>query len=250
VLSRSDEEDFLLRSSDADKAWFFSAAADFGALVDDVTVNRGLLLIAGPYALPLMIAAQLEGLPLESGRYAETDWRGIPIVLSRSSIGDGYELSCAPDDALIVFDRLIRAGGMVHARLAGEHARQLLQMETGVPLIHRDFVPAREPFAGTPLPPALGFDDPAAPVTDAATRVLAGLLYESDAVLSSAVLLAGANEVGHSLRSLYSPACGGAIALAQLPRKYAAPGTTLIARCMDSSGVREVAARVVPLPFL
>jgi aminomethyltransferase len=250
VLSRIGEEDFLLRSSDADKEWFALAAPDFGAEVEDISITRGLLLLAGPYALPLMIAAQLEGLPLEAGRYAEMDWRGIPLALSRSCFCDGYEVACAPDDAFIVFDRLMHAGRIVQARLAGDHARQLLQMETGVPLIHRDFVPARDPYAATPLPSALGFDDPAAPVTGATTPVLAGLLYDSDAVLSSSVLLAGGNEVGRSLRSLYSPACKGAIALAQVQKKCSAPGTELTVRGTYSSGVREVAARVVALPFL
>jgi glycine cleavage system aminomethyltransferase T len=249
MLSRTGEEEFLLRSSDADRTWFASAAPDFDASVEDVTLARALLLVTGPYAVALMIAAQLEAFPLEAGRYAQHDWRGIPITLFRSSIGDGYELSCAPDDALIVFDRLVRAGRMVRARLAGEHARALLQMETGVPLVHVDFAPAREPNGETPLPAALVLTihraryarECADPCGTVVRKRRAGIVRR---------VACGRNEAGRSLRSLYSPACKGAIALAQLQHKYAAAGTMLTARYTDSSGVREVSARVVPLPFL
>src|SRR4029079_10402766 len=130
------------------------------------------------------------------------------------------------------------------------NARQLLQMETGIPLSHVDFVPAREPDAETPLPTGFGFDDHAAPNALANAPLLVGLQYESDAPLPFATLLAGGNEVGRGLHSLYSPACKGAITLGHLPQKYSAPGTTLTARGIDSSGARDVSARVVPLPFL
>ena len=135
---------------------------------------------------------------------------------------------------------------LVNARLAGENARQLLHMESGLPLVHADFVPAREPFAETPRPEALGFGEAGATGN---TR-LAGLLYESDEPLSFAGLFAGGVEVGRSMRSLYSPALQGSIALAQIQSKHAAIGTTLTARGTDSSGARECVARVVPLPFL
>lgn len=250
MLSRFGEEDFLLRGNDADIGWFAAAAPHFGAEVEDVTASRALLLIAGPYALPLMIAARLEAVPLEAGRYAPHDWQGIPVTLFRSPIAGGYELSCPPDHALIAFDRLFRAGRLVGVRLAGEQAKQLLQMESGIPLAHADFAPAREPFAQSPPPAALGIDDPAAPATAAHTPVLAGLSYESDEPLPSVGLFVGGMEVGRSQRSLYSPAFRGAIALAQIQAKYAAAGTRLTARYADSSGVRDVFARVVPLPFL
>jgi glycine cleavage system aminomethyltransferase T len=249
-LSRSAEEEFLLRAGDTDISWFTSAAQHFGPAVRDVTAERGVLLIAGPYAMPLMIAARLEAFPLEAGRHAQAHWRGIPVSLSRGPVCNGYELSCAPDDALIAFDRLARAARMVGGRLAGEYARALLQMESGLPLIHVDFAPAREAYAQTPAPLALGFEDPSVPPATARVPVLAGLLYESDEPLSFAGLFAGGIEVGRGMRSLYSPALKGAIALAQIQTKHAAPGTTLTARSPDSSGVRETLARVVPLPFL
>src|SRR4029079_9228569 len=106
------------------------------------------------------------------------------------------------------------------------------------------------PDAETPLPGNLGFDDPAGSGTPPGAPRLVGLQYESNTPLSFAALFAGGSEVARSLRSLYSPACKGAIALGHLPQKYAAPGTTLTARGADSSGVREVSARVVALPFV
>jgi glycine cleavage system aminomethyltransferase T len=120
-----------------------------------------------------------------------------------------------------------------------------------LPLPYLDFTPAREPFARTPSPTALGFQHPHDPGGGAEARVLAGLELESDRPMPFAPVFSGGGEVGRTLRSLYSPSLKGAIALAELSPKHAAPGSFLTVRQQgDSPGRGDVAARVVPLPFL
>lgn len=250
MLSRMAEQDFLLRSADADIGWFAGAAPRFDARVRDATSERALLLLSGPYALAAMVAARLEILPLEANRHAYFDWRGLAIrVFHRTRLG-GFEVSVAPEDATLVFDRLYRAGRLVRLRLAGEEALQLLQLEAGLPLPYLDFTPARSSFARTPSPRALGFANPEEADGGAAGPVLAGLELESDQPMSYVPVFSGVTEAGRSMRSLYSPSLKAAIALAVLSPMHAAVGTILTLRGADMMGPREVSARVVPLPFL
>ena len=164
-----------------------------------------------------MVAARLEVLPLAANRHAYFDWRGLAVRVFHCGRLGGYELSVAPEDATVVFDRLYRARQLSRLRLAGEEAFQLLQLEAGLPLAHLDFTPARTPFACAPSPAALGFgESEQADGGRVAVPVLAGLELDSDQPMSYARIFSGAAEVGRGLRSLYSPSLKAAIALATL----------------------------------
>ncbi|HXJ00244.1 MAG TPA: glycine cleavage T C-terminal barrel domain-containing protein [Micropepsaceae bacterium] len=251
VLSRLADDAFLLRSADADIGWFADAAPRFGSTqVSEETAGRGLLLVTGPYAIALMIAARLEIASLEARRHAAFDWRGLPVTVFRGGRLGGYQIACAAADASLVFDRLYGAGHLVSLRLAGESALQLLYLEAGMPIPHLDFTPAREPFARAPSPLALGFSHPQDAGAGNGGAVLAGLELDSDEPLPFAPVISGSGEVGRTLRSLYSPSLKSAIALAEISPKCASPGTTLTVRQVDATGRRDIAARVVALPFL
>lgn len=244
------EHDFVLRSADTDIGWFASAAARFHASVRDASAERGLLLLAGPYALPVMVAARLEVASLEPKRHAHFDWGGLAIDIFHCAGRGGYEVSCAPKDATSVFDRLLRAGRLVSLRLAGEETLQLLELEAGLPSPHLDFVPAREPFAHAPFPKALGFNDTEGLNADSGNLVLAGLELETKQPMPFAQVFSTRGAVGRTLRSLYSPALKSAIALAEIAPRHASPGSPLTVRGFDFFGSHDVAARVVLLPFL
>lgn len=250
MLSRLAEHDFLLRGADADIGWFASGATRFATSVRNATADRGLLLLTGPYALAVMVAARLEISPLEPLRHVYFDWRGIAVRVFHGIHPDGYEISVAPEDAVLVFDRLSRAGRLVALGLAGEDALQLLQLEAGLPLPHLDFAPAREAFARTPLPAALGFSPSENAGEGAGAFVFAGLELDSDQPRPFAPVYARHMEAGRTLRSLYSPSLRAAIALAQLLPQHAAPGTIVTIGPDNSAGGRRVSARVVALPFL
>ncbi|HEY4265488.1 MAG TPA: glycine cleavage T C-terminal barrel domain-containing protein [Micropepsaceae bacterium] len=250
VMSRLAEDGFLLRSTDADIGWFAAAAARFQTRVRDATAERGLLLLTGPYAVAVMVAARLEILPLEAMRHGSFDWRGIAVRVFHRAHPDGYEISVAPEDAALAFDRLTRAGRLVSLRLAGEDALQLLQLEAGVPLAYRDFAPAREAFACAPSPAALGFTASEGMGEGAGALVLAGLELESDRPMPFAPVVAGPRDAGRTLRSLYSPSLKAAIALAELAPQHAAPGTAVTVRRGERFSEVDVRARVVALPFL
>ena len=250
TASRMGEHDFLLRSDDADFAWFASAAGRLGAAVRDVTTDRGLILLAGPYAVPVMVAARLEVPYLELNRHVTLDWFGFPVTVFHSARPLGYEIACAPEDGPLLLDRLFRRASLFGLRLAGEEALQVLEIERGVPAPHADYTPARQPFARLPAPAVLGLKDENSPVRQA-SAVLAGIELDGSEPMPFAPVFAnGGNKIGTTLRSLYSPALRSAIALAELTRAQAAKGTLVKVLRFDASGPRECLGRVVPLPFL
>lgn len=245
-VARMGHDNFLLRSADCDSAWFESAAARFGASVREATRERGLLFLAGPFAVAALVAAGLEVCDLKEDHHAQLALRELTVTIFRRARPAGYELSCRAQDAVPLFDRLIRAERLVALRLMGEEAWQLLQLEAGLPLPHADFAPARALFAREPSPAALGLKDGRG-AGEGERRVLAGIELDGDEPAPFAPVFVGGEEMGRTLRSLYSPALKCAIALAQLNPACAAPGATVTVKRLESS---LGSGRVVTLPFL
>lgn len=234
VLARTGDSNFLLRAFDADLSWFARGAPRFDATVRDSTGERGVLLLVGPYAFGVLAAGGLEyAARLPKGRHTIIDWSGVPITVSHWHGPEGFEISCATEHAPAVYDRLMSAGGLFGLVPAGQDALDILLLEAAILLPHSDYAPARD-------------DKTAEPKLDA----IFGIEVASAKPAPNAPLLRDGKIVGHTLRSVYSPALRRAIALAQLPVAHAAPGTRLAVRTIDASGIIETPARVVALPFL
>ena len=247
LASRLGENEFLLRSSDADFGWFATAAPRFDAVVRDVTSERGLMVVAGPFATAILAAAGFEKAGrLEDGQLAQDEWRGFAVTLWRDQRLGGYRLSCGNNDAALLFDRVLRAGRPFGLRLAGQNALDVLQLEAGLLLPDLDFTPARENFAREPWPSSLGLE-PALLAEDRAARVVVGIALNRDEPCPFMPVFRRNEEAGRTLRSLYSPALRRAIALVQLTPAHASPGTELIVR---TRAAEEIKGRVVTLPFL
>jgi aminomethyltransferase len=247
TVARLGAESFVLVSAVEDFGWIADAAALYGAAVRDVTEEEGVLTLLGPAAGKVLAAAGLEA-ELEPLALRKFFWRGLDVTLSR--LGDGYELWCAPDDALIVWDRIVKAGNAFALCAAGQRALDLLDLESGIVQPGRDFAPARDGFSSEPSPQSLGliglvdrdhvFNGRAGAAGP--EKVLAGILFDSETPAPRTVLTRGGFAVGRTLGSLVSPALRRAIALAVVDADAAAPGTALTAA--------GVACRTTTLPFL
>jgi aminomethyltransferase len=245
TVARMGVESFVLVSVAEDMRWIADAAALYGMAVRDVTEEDGVLALLGPAAAKVLAAA---GLETELGPLAlrKFFWRGLDVMLSR--LGDGYELWCKPDDALIVWDRIVKAGRSFALCPAGERALDILDLENGTVQPGRDFVPARDGYAPEPSPQSLGlgglvdrdhvFNGRSGTVGP--EKVLAGILFDSETPAPHTVLMRNGLAVGRTLGSLVSPALRRAIALAVLDAD--APGTALTAA--------GAACRTCALPFL
>ena len=247
TMARLGPESFLLISAAEDFVWIADAAALYGVTVRDVTEEEGVLALIGPAAGKVLAAAGLEA-DLGPLALRRCFWRGLDVTLSR--FGGGYELWCEPDDALIVWDRIVKAGRPFALCPAGQRALDIIDLESGIVQPSRDFAPARDGFSLEPSPQSLGlsglvdrdhiFNGRAGTVGP--EKVLAGILFDSETPAPQTVLLRNGFAVGHTLGSLVSPALRRAIALAVLDADAAAPGTALTAA--------GAACRTCALPFL
>lgn len=251
TAARFGATNFILRSFESDGAWFNEAAKRFDAAVRDETLEKGLLFLLGPRAADVLAAVDLhEAALLEPGKHAVFPWRGVNVMMSRWSVLsralDGYEIGCANNDAVTVFDRLWRTGQNLGLVLAGQEAFDTLLLEQGVPIPGVDFVPAREAIAREPAPDSLGLIAP----SQGALRTLVGLEFESEAPAAFAPILRNGAVIGATMRSAYSPALRRAIALAQIDHAQANPGTVVAVRRLTSRGDETAIARVTALPIV
>ena len=247
TMARLGPQSFVLVSAVEDFGWIADAAALYGVAVRDVTEEEGVLTLLGPTAGKVLAAAGLEAdlRPLALRKYF---WRGMEVTLSR--LGEGFELWCAPDDALIVWDRIVKAGRAFALCPAGQGALDIIDLESGIVQPGRDFVPARDGTTREPSPQSLGlsglvdrdhvFNGRAGYLASGAQKVLAGILLDSETPAPQTVLTRNGLAVGRTLGSLVSPALRRAIALGVVDA--GAPGTALTAGC--------AACRTTALPFL
>jgi Glycine cleavage system T protein (aminomethyltransferase) len=226
-LVRLREDCYRLISPVEDRVWFSYAASLYGVTVGE-PAGEGMLTLIGPYAQKILGAAGIEVFPA-SGGFVSLSWRGIEISLSR--LGPGFEIVCHSDDALIVWDRLKRAGRPFALRPAGQAALDCVLFECGLLLPGRDFAAARDGFSAEPMPQSLGFSakpggagliDPAhifngkgAWAAAGPDLVLAGVLLEGIPPLP-AILTQDGRPVGHVVAARHSPALQGVIGFAVL----------------------------------
>ena len=247
TMARLGTESFVLVSAVGDSAWLADAAALYDVAVRDVTEEEGVLALLGPAAGKVLAAAGLERdlAPLAVRKFF---WGGLDVTLSR--LGGGYELWCAPDDALIVWDRIVKAGSAFALCPAGQRALDILSLESGMVQPGRDFAPARDGFSPEPSPQSLGLgglvdrDHVFNGRVGAAgpEKVLTGILLDSETPAPHTVLTRNGVAVGCTLGSLLSPTLRRAVALAVVDAEASAPGTALTAG--------SAACRTAALPFL
>jgi aminomethyltransferase len=263
VIARYGRESFLLAASAPDTRWISSAASAWDVAVRDVSSGEGGIAVIGPQARATLEAAGFDA-ELEPLAFRKLSWRGVHVTLSRWGEHGGYEIWCAPDDGVLVWDRLMRAGAPFAIAPAGLAAMDVLDLEAGVARPELDYRPAREGDAAEPLPASLGltklidethlgFNGRSAIAGRAAARKLVGLEFVSDEPAPFTPVALGDRAVGHTLRSVHSPSLRRAIALAQIDAAAAVPGTAVslfLPPSMDRPALQSVSATVVDLPFL
>jgi len=243
TVVRFGREAFVLLAAGEDRAWLEEAVLLFDVAV--APAAEGMLAVIGPMAEKILRAAGLgTPAPMTLHRLA---WGGLEITLSR--LGLGFEIGCDADDALIVWDRLRKAGRAFALLPAGLEAFDTLEFESGLLRASRDFAPARDGFAPQPVPQALGlcalvdrahyFNGRAGFLAAGPDTRLTGLLFEEDAAAANTKLTQDGRVVGRVLVCRYSPALQQHAAIAML-------NGPLSGR-LQAGGV---GCRAVPLPLL
>jgi len=120
VIARFGRESFEIVATATDAEWVASAAGGFDVGLRDVSCETGGLAVVGPYASVTLKAAEL-ATDIEPLAFRKLSWRGLDVTLSRWGEHGGYEIWCEPDDAILVWDRLMRAGSEFGIVAAGVH---------------------------------------------------------------------------------------------------------------------------------
>jgi len=251
AVARLGRETFRLVSTQSDLDWIASGAALFDVRVSEI--EEGGLAIIGPYANKIFDAAGF-GEALNALTFRKMFWRGLDIMLTRFGEHGGFEVWCKPDDAPILWGRLLKAGEPLAMKLVGLQAMDVLDLEAGVPRPERDYDAARDGFAMAPTPYDLKleslidydhllFNGRTAFLSTPRSQTRVGVELDGDRPAPYTNLMRNGQRVGATMNSLYSPALQRAIALAIVDVASAEPGTRLT--LPDGT-----AAKVVSLPFL
>jgi aminomethyltransferase len=265
AIARFGKEAFWLLSASPDVAWIRAAAALFDVHLREISAERSGLAIIGPYANATLENAGLDA-NLQPLAFRNASWRGLEVIVSRFGEHGGYELWCEPDDAILVWDRVVQAGMPYAIAPIGTAAMEVLDVEAGIPRPYRDYRPATEANACEPSPRRLGLEslmDPEHAAFNGRTAYLRdakqttprwmGVEIDSDRAAPHTPLLAGGRGIGHTLSSCYSPTLRRAIALARIEESAAKAGSRLTVTLPPGLAwpeLRVVRATVVDLPFL
>ncbi len=161
LLFRLGESDFRLVVRSHHLDWLLDAADGFEVCVEDVSGTIAAMSLAGPSAKAVLLAAGVK--PADTLEKMQAIWcepGGMPVYVSRTGMTGGleYELWVDPDDAPIVWRRLLEAGRSVGILPVGLSVRNIARLENGVPLegidYHGAFDVPDPSFAGSPF--ALG----------------------------------------------------------------------------------------------
>ncbi|MEQ9518994.1 MAG: aminomethyltransferase family protein [Parvibaculum sp.] len=159
ILFRLDETEFRLITRSKHLDWFLDAGIGFGASVDDISGTLAGLSLSGPRAPLVLAEAGLErSADLARGKACWEEPGRMPTYVSRTGLlGESqFELWIDPEDAPLLWNRLLAAGKHHAIRPVGEAARNVARLEQGVFLEGRDFASA---FASSStLVPATPYD--------------------------------------------------------------------------------------------
>lgn len=250
TVVRYGRDSFVLLSVAEDAEWFAQAARLYGVEVRGITGEEGVLALIGPAARKILDAAELAEDVQPSG-LRKLFWRGLDITLSR--LGLGYEIWCAPDDALIVWDRLVSAGRTQALLPAGQAALDILEFENGLMRPGRDYRTAADGFATAPTPQSLGlcglvdrehlFNGRAGYLAAGPFTALSGVLLDSEDPAPYMALTHEGQPAGRTLASRTSPAMRRAVAFAVL-----AAGAQTAGLMAGTTPARAIALPFLPIP--
>lgn len=257
VYKYSDEKYLLVvnaANKDKDFAWF-TAHQKGDIEIRDLSDNYAQLALQGPKAKGILSKLCDESqLPVKYYSFVDgIKVGGIDCLVSRTGYtGEhGYELYCAPDDAITLARALLEAGKDDGLIPCGLGARDTLRLEAGMPLYGHEM---RDDIS--PLEANLGFfvkmdkDDfigkAALIKRGEPDRIRVGMeLVDRGIAREENEVWDGETKVGRVTSGTMAPYLGKAVAMALIQKELAEPGKQLQ---IDVRG-RRLNAKIVPLPF-
>jgi aminomethyltransferase len=288
TVHRLDEQLWRWTAADPQLRWLRQNSAGLGVTITDESESTAAVALQGPLSRDVLQAATGESFA-DLGYFRRRGSRigDVAIDVSRTGYtGDlGYELWLPADAAVAVWDALMAAGSAFGLRPAGMLALDVVRLEAGLILLEVDYTSARHAMNPeqnySPFEIGLGrlvdFDKgdfvgrlalERERAAGGPPRRLVGLqldwydiegLYSAQGLppaISPAVdrspvpVFAGSSQVGRVTSLGWSPILKQAIALASVPPRHEAVGTSLSVEWTVEGRRGRVGATVVDLPFL
>ncbi len=287
TVSRLDETTFRMTSADPNLRWLSMNAVGLEVEITEVTDRLAALSFQGPKTRAVLNrCCELEVDGLKYFRLMQNKLNGIPVSISRTGYtGDlGYEIWMDAQDALPVWDAMMRAGQHYGITPAGILAMDMARVEAGLFMIEVDYTSTNQAWieAQKSSPFELGLDWTVSldkqgyfvgrRALEREKRAgslwrLMGLEIEWNgmerlfadvglppqipgmALRASLPVFAGNVQVGYASTSTWSPLLKKYIALAHLQRPYYEAGTNVRMEVTVEHHRQHAPAKVVKLPF-
>ena len=286
TITRLDENRYRWTAADPNLRWFRQNAIGLEVSIEDVTEQVAALALQGPTSGALLKSvAEADVANLKYFRKISGKIGSVPVDISRTGYtGDlGYEIWIAWNDAVRVWDELMRVGQRFDIHPTGMLALDVARIEAGLILADVDYVSSKKALIESqkysPFEIGLGklvhlekenFIGRSALLKEGTTgsdRLLVGLEIDWDEMVAmfDKVGLApqtpsiasrvpvpvykGTKQIGKASSTTWSPLLKQLIALASVERRHAIPGTRLQIEATVEAVREKVRATVRPLPF-
>jgi len=286
TVARLDEHRYRWTAAEPNYRWLRENAHGLDVVIEDVSESVAALALQGPTSAAVLRAsadADIDGLKYFHVTRATID--GHPVEISRTGYtGDlGYEIWMKRDDAVPVWDALVR-GGRPHAiRPVGLLALDVARIEAGLLLIDVDFFSARRALTASQYytPDEMGLDRlvdllkpqfigrralVAARSAGIRKRVVGVTIEWTDvealyhavglpplgvatASRAAVPVFAGSRQVGRMTSSTWSPVLKQMIGIATIETPFAGVGSRIEVEHTVDVVRHRVRATVVQMPF-
>ena len=279
---------YFWTAAEPQHGWLDAASEGLNVTIEDLTERLCALSLQGPCSRDVLSSAvgrDLSDLPF-FGR-ADVTIGGVPVSISRTGYsGDlGYELWIPFEQALPVWDALIKAGENYTLRVAGMEALDVARLEAGLIMAGVDYHSGRtarhpslavspyeigmdrlvdldkpafigkralmdEVAAGGPANRLVGLELDLNVFEDAYLDLGYPIEHPLRAWRHVTPLTRKGETIGRATSGTFSPLLKRSIALGFLPTKHAEVGSTVSIEWQIEETRQQIPATVVPLPFL
>lgn len=279
---------YFWTAAEPQHGWLDAASEGLNVTIEDLTERLCALSLQGPCSRDVLSSAvgrDMSDLPF-FGR-ADVTIGGVPVSISRTGYsGDlGYELWIPFEQALPVWDALIKAGEDYTLRVAGMEALDVARLEAGLIMAGVDYHSGRtarhpslavspyeigmdrlvdldkpgfigkralmdEVAAGGPANRLVGLELDLNVFEDAYLDLGYAIEHPLRAWRHVTPLSRKGETIGRATSGTFSPLLKRSIALGFLPTKHAEVGSTVSIEWQIEETRQQIPATVVPLPFL
>ena len=286
TIQRLSENKFRITSAEPNLDWILHIASGLNVKIKDDSETTAALALQGPNSREILNSISEASLnELKFFWMINTSFNGIPVSISRTGYtGDlGYEIWMDSENALLIWDLLLKKGASYGITPTGLHALDIARIEAGLILLDVDYISSRhtiiEPRKSSPFELGLGWavkmkkNDFIGKI--ALEKELdrgpewefvgieiewseleshyrnAGLApgLPSTAWRTSTPLYYNRNQVGYATSGTWSPILKRYIALAHLKSDYSQNGTELEFEIKVEHFKKTTKAEVVKTPF-